>query len=68
MSTSPDPADTGQFTEYVLRFAVPVTMTEEFAPAFGQLIGAIEPMLGAITDRGGAVRITRNGVDISNVL
>jgi hypothetical protein len=68
MSTSPDPGEAGQFTEYVIRFAVPVSMTEEFAPAFGQLIGAIEPMLGAIADRGGAVGITRNGVDISNVL
>ncbi|MFF3571480.1 hypothetical protein [Nocardia jiangxiensis] len=68
MSTSPDPVDAEQSTEYVLRFTVPAAMTEEFAPAFGQLIGAIEPVLGAITERGGEVGLTRNGVDISDVL
>ncbi|RDI50078.1 hypothetical protein [Nocardia mexicana] len=64
-----NPADgEQQATEYVLRLTVPAEMTEEFAPAFGQLIGAIEPLMGAIVDRGGEVRITMNGNDITDIL
>ncbi|MBB5916044.1 hypothetical protein BJY24_004956 [Nocardia transvalensis] len=66
MTTSADGEQ--QATEYVLRFTVPAEMTEDFAPAFGQLIGVIEPLMGAIVDRGGDVRITMNGNDITDVL